>query len=181
MRVFAIVCKKTVTDRPPNHPLPCDECAAILKSRAFKTALQKPTPEDKNFIFTNHRFRSSTLGEIYARTIGLKDLIEKPVSTEFQADSRGQPVSDLWKDAKTTACVRYAQGVLSGKYDNKVFDGLVEAVVTKHNREQRGVGMQNFHYAPAWDELCHILKIHSPRAYESLSKHLPMRSMRSFR
>ena len=89
--------------------------------------------------------------------------------------------TDLWKDAKTTPCIRYAQGVLSGKYDNKVFDGLVEAVVTKHDQEQCGVGMQNFHYDPAWDELCHILKIHSPRAYESLSKHLPMRSIRSFR
>jgi hypothetical protein len=85
------------------------------------------------------------------------------------------------QDARTTPCVWYAQGVLSGKYDNKVFDGLIEAAVTKHDCEERGVGMQNFHFAPAWDELCHILKIHSPRAYESLSNHLPMRSIRSFR
>lgn len=86
----------------------------------------------------------------------------------------------LFQDAKTTPCVRYAQGVLSGTYDNKVFDGLVEAVVTKHDREERGVGMQNFQYAPAWDEMCHILKIHSPHAYESLSSHLPMHTIRSF-
>ena len=73
------------------------------------------------------------------------------------------------------------QGILSGKYDNKVFEGLIEAVVTKNDCEEHGVGMQNFQYAPAWDEICHILKIHSPRAYESLSNHLPMRSIRSFR
>ena len=32
----------------------------------------------------------------------------------------------------------------------------MEAIVTKYDREERGVGMQNFHYAPAWDKLCHI-------------------------
>lgn len=57
----------------------------------------------------------------------------------------------------------------------------MEAVVTKHEHEERGVRMQSFHYAPALDEMCHILRIHSPRAYESLSNHLPMRSTRSFR
>ena len=57
----------------------------------------------------------------------------------------------------------------------------MEAVVTKYDREERGVGMQNFHYAPAWDEMCHILKIHSPRAFESLSAYLPARSARNFR
>ena len=85
------------------------------------------------------------------------------------------------QDAKHTPCIRYAQGVLTGKYDNKVFHGLMEAVVTKYDREERGVGMQNFHYAPAWDEMCHILKIHSPRAFESLRTYLPARSARNFR
>jgi hypothetical protein len=57
----------------------------------------------------------------------------------------------------------------------------MEAVVTKYDREEHGVGMQNFRYAPAWDEMCHILKIHSPRAFESLSTYLPARSARNFR
>ena len=68
-----------------------------------------------------------------------------------------------------------------GKYDNKVFHGLMEAIVTKYDCEECGVGMQNFYYAPAWDELCHILLIHSPRAYQSLREHLPARSIRNFR
>jgi hypothetical protein len=80
LRAFAVVCKKTVTDQAPRRPLPCEDCAAVLKSKAFKTALQKPTPDEKNYIFTNHRFRSPLLGEIYARTVGLKDLIETSVS-----------------------------------------------------------------------------------------------------
>lgn len=68
----------------------------------------------------------------------------------------------LQKDAKNTPCIHYAQGVLTGKYDNKVFHGLMEAIVTKYDCEEHGVGMQNFHYPPAWDEMSHVLKIHSP-------------------
>ncbi|KAL0949787.1 hypothetical protein HGRIS_009825 [Hohenbuehelia grisea] len=54
-------------------------------------------------------------------------------------------------------------------------------MVSKLDREERHVGMQNFKYAPAWDELCHIIKIHSPRAYNSLQQYLPMPSERRFR
>lgn len=77
----------------------------------------------------------------------------------------------LQKDAKNTQCIHYAQGVLTGKYNNKIFHGLMEAIMTKYNYKEHGVGMQNFHYAPAWDEMCHVLKIHSPQAYELLSNY----------
>lgn len=71
--------------------------------------------------------------------------------------------------------------MLSGKYDNKVFSGLVHAMVEKLDRDERGVGMQNFRYAPAWDKFCHSIKISSPRAYRVLQEHLPARSQRNFR
>lgn len=58
---------------------------------------------------------------------------------------------------------------------------MIEAVVIQKDREECGMGMQNFRYAPAWDELCHIISIHSPRAYRSLREHLPMPSERTFR
>lgn len=54
-------------------------------------------------------------------------------------------------------------------------------MVAKLDRDERGVGMQNFRYAPAWDEFCHSIKISSPRAYRVLQEHLPARSERSFR
>lgn len=54
-------------------------------------------------------------------------------------------------------------------------------MVAKLDCEERGVGMRNFRYAPAWDELCHTLKIQSPRAFRALREHLPARSERSFR
>jgi len=73
------------------------------------------------------------------------------------------------------------QGVLSGKYNDKVFGGLVNTMVAKLDYDEQGIGMQNFRYAPAWDELCHTLKIQSPHAFQVLSEHLPTRSERSFR
>lgn len=183
IRVFSTKCKHIVADLAPNRPLPCTECRGILRSRTFKALLRKPVPADENFIFTNKRFRSKRLGEIYARTIGLKDIIEAPVSLPL-LHAPAFFKSYLWlhlKDAKTTPCIRYAQGALNGKYNDEVFSGLIQAMVEKFDRQKRGVGMQNFYYAPAWDELCHTIKIHSPRAFKALREHLPMRTEGSFR
>lgn len=87
LRVFAVACKRTV---PHNDPQPCSECTQVLSSKPFKDALRKSNPEEKNYIYTNHRFRNPLLGNIYARTIGLKELIEMPVSfwyLHFKFDS----------------------------------------------------------------------------------------------
>ncbi|EEB98037.1 hypothetical protein MPER_02529 [Moniliophthora perniciosa FA553] len=54
-------------------------------------------------------------------------------------------------------------------------------MVQKIDRKERGVGMQNFQYAPAWDEFVHIVKIHSPRAHRFLSQHFPARTERKIR
>ncbi|KAJ7844580.1 hypothetical protein B0H14DRAFT_2192547, partial [Mycena olivaceomarginata] len=54
-------------------------------------------------------------------------------------------------------------------------------MVTKADKEERGVGMQNFKYAPAYDEFCNVLRINSPAAYRAFQEHLPGRSERSFR
>lgn len=57
----------------------------------------------------------------------------------------------------------------------------MQAMVTKMDRDERGVGMQNFRYAPDWDELCHVIQIHSPQAYRTLREQFPARSQRDFR
>ena len=68
--------------------------------------------------------------------------------------------------------MKFAQGALKGKYDgDKVFLGLIQAMVEKVDRTERGVGMQNFAYAPAWDEFTHIVALHCPHAYQFLKKH----------
>ncbi|KAJ7292486.1 hypothetical protein C8J57DRAFT_1456964 [Mycena rebaudengoi] len=162
LRVFSTDCRKTAELEAKSQPLPCSSCSKLLSNRAFRTAVNKEPPADGSYIYVNERFRNQALGEMYARTIGLKDIIEAP-------------------DAKTTPCIRYAQGALQGKYDDKVFSGLVEAMVTKLDREERGVGMQNFTYAPAYDEFCNVMRISSPEAYRTFQKHLPARSAESFR
>lgn len=84
LRVFASKCKQHVAKPVLNcRAQPCDECSALLSNKRFKAILRKPTPDDKDFIYTNHRYRSKNLGEIYARTIGLRQIIENPVRSYF--------------------------------------------------------------------------------------------------
>ncbi|KAJ6459147.1 hypothetical protein C8R47DRAFT_1028273 [Mycena vitilis] len=164
-RVFSTRCKKHVlaAGLDGSRTLPCSECSLILGNARFKQAIRLPIPDDENYIYVNRQFRNQELGELYARTIGLKEIIETT-------------------DAKNTPCIKFAQGTLEGKYtDFKVFGGLVEAMVQKADRVERGVGMQNFKYPPAWDEMAHIINIHSPRAARALGKHIPIRTQRSFR
>jgi hypothetical protein len=67
------------------------------------------------------------------------------------------------QDPKHSPFVRFAEGALAGKYEgHKVFTGLVSAMVTKIDKEERNIGMQNFAYAPAWDEFVHIVSMYSP-------------------
>jgi hypothetical protein len=69
---------------------------------------------------------------------------------------------------------------MQGKFQqDDVFAGLIEALILKQSREERGRGMQNFKYAPAYDEWMYILQMHSPSAYTFISKTLPTRSQRS--
>ncbi|KAJ6556704.1 hypothetical protein B0H10DRAFT_2201541 [Mycena sp. CBHHK59/15] len=164
-RVFSTNCKKQVLagGLDGSRVLPCSECSSILGNSRFKQAIRLPIPADENYLYVNDKYRNQELAHIYARTVGLKEIIETA-------------------DAKNTPCIKFAQGTLQGKYsDYKVFSGLVEAVVQKADRVERGVGMQNFKYAPAWDEMAHIINIHSPRAADALREHIPLRSHRTFR
>jgi hypothetical protein len=78
-RVYAITCQKTVVDRSPKPPHLCLECRIVLRSKAFKSAIQKPIPSDKNSKFINYRFRNPLLGSIYARTIGVREIVDDEV------------------------------------------------------------------------------------------------------
>lgn len=54
-------------------------------------------------------------------------------------------------------------------------------MVRQYDKNERGVGPQNFQYAPAYEEMCHIISIHSPKAYRSLQQHFPMPALRTLR
>lgn len=78
--------------------------------------------------------------------------------------------------------MKFAKGVLAGKHkDLAVFTGLVEAMVTKVDDDEQGIGLQNFYYPPAYDKFVHIIKAHSPQAHYFLSKHLPAHTKHSYR
>lgn len=161
VRVYSRSCLQEVVDLSPHRSLPCKECRGVLSSRAFKTAIHRPRPDDSRYIHTPYRFRSALLGQIYARTIGVRDLLEKKV--------RNSPF------------VRYALGVVRGKYKDEVFEGMMEAVLTQHDKDDRGVGKQNFKYSPAYDEFTQILNIQSPAAYKIFAETFPARTGRSWR
>ncbi|KAF7291444.1 hypothetical protein MIND_01289500 [Mycena indigotica] len=124
VRVYSRTCKKLVCDLSPLRTAPCRECQQVLRSRSFKTAIHRPKPEDRHYVHTPYRFRSPLMGQIYARAIGVKELIERK--------SRDSPF------------IRYTLGALRGEYNDEVFKGLTEAMVTQHDKESRGVGLQNF-------------------------------------
>lgn len=77
--------------------------------------------------------------------------------------------------------MRYALAVLQGKFkDHKVFTQLVDAMVNVQDREERGVGLQNFSYGADLDEFAHMCAIISPEVYRMLRREFPLRTIRNF-
>jgi DNA gyrase/topoisomerase IV subunit A len=183
-RIFSLKCTKITSGTKDGTPSPCLNCLMLLKSdERLRYVLKKPVPHEKNFKFINFRFRNRKAGLQYARIKGFDKLLEEAVShysilfqhklNQLNCSQNAENVSPF---------VKFAQGALEGKYDSdKVFLGLIQAMVEKVDRTERGVGMQNFAYAPAWDEFTHIVALHSPRAYQFLTKHFQARTLKSFR
>lgn len=157
----------------------CIKCRHLLTLKAFITAIRKQTPLEENLKYTNAQYLQPVLGRIYGSAKGLKAIIEHPVGGAKQFSDLSLTAS--CQDPNSTPCIRLAEAVLSGQVNNEVFSGLLEAMCTDLDKKERGVGLQNFRYAPAWDELCHIIYIISPRAHRVLRDYFPVRTTRSFR
>ncbi|KAJ3817168.1 hypothetical protein F5880DRAFT_1618539 [Lentinula raphanica] len=133
----------------------------VCSSKAFNNALNHKIPPSDHHKFTNERFQNRLLAHQWASAKGLQELIQSAEEGSIYA--------------------HFAQGAISGKFDDEgVFLGLVHAMVQKQDRRERGVGMQNFAYAPEWDQFMHIASIHSPRTYEFIRSKFPGRTKRSF-
>lgn len=101
-------------------------------------------PSTENYKYINKDYRNQLIGEQYAKVKGVKDILDS-------ADDKKSPY------------LQFVQGALQGKYeDHQVLLGLIDAMVRKTDREERGVGMQNFRNDGSWDEFVHIIAIHSP-------------------
>ena len=56
---------------------------------------------------------------------------------------------------------------------------MIAAFVTLEGKKERGVGKQNFQYAPAFREFMLILRSHGLHVYKFVAKHIPMMEDRS--
>ena len=56
--------------------LPCKNCNALLKLKAFKNILRIPRPADENYKHINIEYRNETLASIFGRCTGLREIIE---------------------------------------------------------------------------------------------------------
>ncbi|KAI0037793.1 hypothetical protein FA95DRAFT_1684813 [Auriscalpium vulgare] len=164
--VFATDCLRNVSATrvgPDGRLLPCERCLDVLADAKFKSIISKPAPANYNYRFVNERFRKDGWAGIVARVRGLQEIVDDPDT------SRSWPV-------------KFAIGVLEGKYtDNEVFVGIVQAMVMRKDREERGVGLQNFKYAPAYDIFSGAMRIESPRTYELLASHIAAPTERTLR
>ena len=153
---------------------PCLECVALLRLATLRNALRRPIPDDKNLKYTPKECLGTILSKLYAGHLGLREIMESPVCAF--------PLSAIAYRAHTgqdDPCVVYTKGVLSGKYQNTMFPGMIAAFVTLEGKKERGVGKQNFQYAPGFKEFLLILRSHSLHAYEFVAKHIPMVEDRS--
>lgn len=78
--VFSSSCEKVVRRTALGL---CDACLQVLQSKAFRNAIRIGVPEDKNYKYLNERYRNNSLGQLYARSHGLQDLIEDQVRREI--------------------------------------------------------------------------------------------------
>lgn len=78
--------------------------------------------------------------------------------------------------------VRFVRGVVKGEYDDKlVFLAMIQATVTAHDRESRGVGLQNMSYLPIYEEFTQMVALTSPRTYRLFAPHIQLPSLRHHR
>ncbi|KAG8724337.1 hypothetical protein FRC09_019931 [Ceratobasidium sp. 395] len=144
-------CDPSWSDITPNDI--CSRCADLLHTRAFQTAMNCPVAPEENLKFAPKTHRGKTVAMLYAQHVGLKDLLEN-------------------SDETSTMLADFARKVLSGRFkDNKVFLGLVEAMVLKDDKLMRSKGMQNFRYPPALLDFLHTAYVSSPRTYRSIQRH----------
>lgn len=82
MAVFAVDCEALVSSTNQTQDgrvRPCGACVALFSNPRFKAALKHPQAKPENYKYTNHRFRVPVLGHIYAKVIGVKEIVDAAV------------------------------------------------------------------------------------------------------
>ncbi|KAG9098220.1 hypothetical protein FS749_004343 [Ceratobasidium sp. UAMH 11750] len=159
--VYSTTCLGSVEHTSTTNGPPCTHCLQLLGDKGFKKAVRRRPKDAASVKYTNRRFLNYSAGRIVAQTKGIAELLDE-------------------NDTRTMAARFAARIVLDPKSDHNVFSGLIHATVTQHSKQIRGVGRQNFHYAPAWDDFCHAICVQSKSAYHTLRSHFPARLPSSF-
>ncbi|KZV87328.1 hypothetical protein EXIGLDRAFT_573080, partial [Exidia glandulosa HHB12029] len=131
--VKAVDCLQSFSARSGSRPV-CSRCDALLHNNDFQSALNHKTSGDPSKAkHTPSRFRQDGLLEI--------SLMQHQLAGLLQADGSKE---SLW--------TRFIKGALRGDFtDDKVFLGLLEAVLVVKDKDRRGVGMQNMKWNPDYD------------------------------
>ncbi|KAI0291530.1 hypothetical protein BC826DRAFT_875479, partial [Russula brevipes] len=129
---------------------PCNQCLALLSQRAFRNAISREPPKNENRVYIPHTYQPAEVGKMYK--FRLNNLIDgvRPTSSH------------------TESLTRFVRQVVEGNLDDKpVFLDLVQVLTIEAERRERGLGLQNMKYPPAFDEWCHELLCIRPEAYRS--------------
>ncbi|KAL5536122.1 MARS2_3 [Sanghuangporus sanghuang] len=165
--VFSVLCKKHVTLRSSEIPeevqknTACGQCLNLLHNKNFRQALRVPEPPASKVKYINVVYQNTPLGKRLAQCKGVDGL--------FTSD-----------DKQVRLAVRYAKGVVQGEFkEHVVFQGLVESVLLKLDRENKGKNLTNFRYPPAFAEFMSTVQLLSTRTHKLLSEHFPVPSARN--
>lgn len=181
--VFATSCSGFIEVLVEDGPVVCSHCLALLKQHRFQTALNKAIKKKTRKVkhqFRNRKYRSDTLAALFARSAGLEALIMDEVRlTAFVPLHLVFMFFICFQSPDATAYKRLAVGLLEGKLSGyPIVSDLLRALAEQVDREERGVGRQNFKYGPTLNEFAHMAAIISPELYRILSKHLPLPALR---
>ncbi|KAJ3007533.1 hypothetical protein NUW54_g3516 [Trametes sanguinea] len=163
--VWSVTCKQFVNTDSSRRagPLLCHDCRMLLDAPAFKTALRNGVKKASDTVKLKHlnkKYRSETLSHLFARSHGLEAIV-------------------MTEDPDASAYARLATGLLDGRLSGyPVIGDMMKALAELLDREDRGVGRQNFHYGPSLVEFANMCAITSPELYRILSQYFPLPTIR---
>lgn len=176
--VFSATCRKSTS---PDTGGPCLACSQVLRLKSFRNALKVPMPKKDDYRYLNEKYRNASLGTVYTKAHGISGLIQDKVRSFILLFPSIANIMIVQSNPRSTF-VRFAEMVQDGKFDGDdcaAFLELVKAMVDVEDRNERGVGMQNFKYGPALLEFAHTCAIVSPTLYRSLQSQFKLPAPRT--
>ncbi|KAI0664773.1 hypothetical protein C8Q70DRAFT_904467 [Cubamyces menziesii] len=163
--VRSVTCERFVDASLVNadQPALCGKCSDVLDSQPFKNTLRKAVyraSEKFHYKHLNSKYRSETLAHLFSHSRGLESIL-------------------MTEDPDATAYARLAAGLANGALSGyPVVGNMMSALAELMDREERGVGRQNFQYGPSLVEFANMCAIISPELYRLLAQHFPLPTIR---